>query len=745
MAISGIITAQLASGGGANYDLFLDFKWQRTSFSQANNTSTISWEIVCRDKDILSQFVKDDIPISLTIDNIATNEVLSVKATTLFGKGTQTVASGTRTLTHDADATKSFNVNFSASFRLITTVPLVATISGTFTLDRITRASGLTCTTVNIGAAPTITINPQDSSYKHTLSYGFGDQERGYITGTIAEKTNKVVINDFIWPESFYQVVPSSKSGNGVIYCTTYDKNGAVIGEQTRCNFIANVNESSSSPVFDGGYPIIKDTNSVTKALTGDENKLIRYRSTAKVDIGAKGRNYAAIVRQKVKNGTNYHEEHTSSFVSISFGNVESPLFSFELEDSRGYISKPGRDLSATNSFIEYFLPTCNIGNNKPNTQGRLTVQCSGKWFNSSFGAVNNTITAQYRCKPKDAEWENTESEWKAMNVTISGNSYNATASFVISNFNYLASYEYEARVIDKLSTVKSINYESKSAAIFSWSEEDFEFNVPVKFNAGTTGVTGGGGDISGDLSGYALKTEIPTTLPNPYALTINGQTYDGTRAVTVSAGASGSDLSSGGTINGDLTVTGNLRLKGSGNYGNTLYFGDGSYANISEPSDDVLTVKATTINLNGTVNVNGSPISSGSSGTWTPSLSASAISSYTVRQGWYQRVGNVVTLGFTIKATCYSGYSSTSISISGLPITPKYDASGGGICSGAYVSAGFNFECWVASTAGTITGRVQACNNTSAANLSTSASGLFYNSSGGEITLGGTICYITN
>ena len=438
--------------------------------------------------------------------------------------------------------------------------------------------------------------------------------------------------------------------------------------------------------------------------------------------------------------------------VTISFGNVVSPLFSFELEDSRGFISKPGRDLSATDRFVAYFLPTCSVGNDKPDVQGNLTINARGSWFNSSFGAVDNAITVQYRYKLEHSEWANTEDEWHDMEVSAIGNTYDATVSFVIPNFDYKAGYVYEARVKDKLFTTHSTQYEVKSAALFSWSEQDFEFNIPVKFNAGTEGVTGGGSGSGGnvDLSQYALKTEIPAVLPNPYKLTINGQEYDGTKAVTVDIeGGSGADLSEGGTIDGDLTITGNLRLKGSGNYGNTLYFGDGSYANISEPSDDTLTIKATNINLNGNVSVNGSAIGSsgggGTSGTWTPTLSSSAISSYTVRQGWYQQVGNVVTLGFNIKANCNSGYSSTSISISGLPVTPRYDASGGGMCSGVYVSAGFNFECWVASTGGTITGRVQACNNTSAANLSTSASGLFYRNSGGEITLGGTICYITN
>ena len=50
-------------------------------------------------------------------------------------------------------------------------------------------------------------------------------------------------------------------------------------------------------------------------------------------------------------------------------------------------------------------------------------------------------------------------------------------------------------------------------------------------------------------------------------------------------------------------TIAGNLRLKGSGNYGNYLYFGDGSYAYIAELSDDELTIKADAINVNGTAN----------------------------------------------------------------------------------------------------------------------------------------------
>lgn len=45
-------------------------------------------------------------------------------------------------------------------------------------------------------------------------------------------------------------------------------------------------------------------------------------------------------------------------------------------------------------------------------------------------------------------------------------------------------------------------------------------------------------------------------------------------------------------------TITGNLRLKGSGNYGNILNFGDRDFVHISEPTDDHLEIKGSEINF---------------------------------------------------------------------------------------------------------------------------------------------------
>jgi hypothetical protein len=131
--------------------------------------------------------------------------------------------------------------------------------------------------------------------------------------------------------------------------------------------------------------------------------------------------------------------------------------------------------------------------------------------------------------------------------------------------------------------------------------------------------------------------------------------------------------------------------------------------------------------------------------GTWTPKLKTSAaVSSYSLQSGWYMRVGNVVTVGFNIGASCKSGYNSTAIAIEGLPFTPASNAFGGGVMFGAYVNAGFCFEAWAATTSGEITPRLQPCNNTSAANLQI-ASTAYYPSGASSLTLGGTITYLTN
>lgn len=209
----------------------------------------------------------------------------------------------------------------------------------------------------------------------------------------------------------------------------------------------------------------------------------------------------------------------------------------------------------------------------------------------------------------------------------------------------------------------------------------------------------------SGSYNDLSNKPTIPPayTLPTASTTTLGGVKVDGS-TITINNGVI-SASSSGGSylpLTGG-TITGDLRLKDGSNYGRTLYFGDGSYCYISEPTDDRMLIKATSITTQ-TPNLylRGNNVYFGTDnarlkyGTWTPTISGT--DTYTVRKGWYQKVGNVVTVGWNIAGT-FSSYTSntTMVSITGLPFTSSANlASGGGIVYNCYIPANTFFMGWI-------------------------------------------------
>ena len=648
------------------------------STSTANNTSLVSYKFWISNTSN-NRFTDNDWSWSISIGG----QTIAINKFNFYVypyNVTQTIASGQVTVTHNSDG--SLNMPYSVSIPNVKAsnqyAPPAMSLSGTWALTTIPRASGVTCSTANIGTAPIITISSASSSFTHTLTYTFGSLSDKIVSGT-----SSTTYTSWVLPTSFYAQIPNDTSGVGTITCYTYS--GETHVGTSSCNFTATVNQGISSPTISA---TITDNNPTTRALTGDSSVLVRYYSTAYVSMTATAHNGATLVDQSITNGSTTYETSTATFE-----NVETGVFSLSATDTRGFTTTVGRNLVTANKFVPYVKLTCNIENTKPDASGNMDVRCTGGFFNGSFGAVANTLTVKCRYKNPSG----TYSDWYSMTVTKNGNYYVANTSFTISNFNYQSIYTFECQATDKLATVSSAPNIAKSMPVFHWGENDFVFEVPVTFNAG--------------VNNSATST-----------------------------------TSTDQTINGDLNVTGDLRLKGSGNYGNTLRFGDGNYCYITEPTDDVMTIKANSINLEANnVKVYGNPIPALTTGVWTPTLSSSAVSSYSTQYGWYSKMGQTVSIGFCIKATCRSGYNSTLVTIGGMPFTPMYMCAGGGMCSGAYVSAGFTFQCFVAEVDGSITTRVQACNNTTATNLSTSKSGCWYPSGGGELTISGTITFIAN
>jgi hypothetical protein len=452
--------AQCASGA-------LQFYYEVISRSaNEGGSSTIKWQVDFETQYNASLVVSFD--GTITIDGV---HVYTLK-TGEFGGAKANLISGTTTINHNFTPVKPLSVNFDVAWTRNTSGGLAPegvkqqTISKN--LPHLNIAARALCTDANVGTAPTITIsvptlqNIPQSNLTYTLTYTFGSHG-----GTILEKTTQTTYGGFTFPLSFYAEFPNAKYGVGVITCETY--NGASLLGYSYTEFRALANEASSTPTI---FPTIKDVNSATIALTGDSNTLVRYASNAGIDIGAEARNSATIKSQICANGGKAITTATGTI-----NGVEQAKFTCSATDSRGYTTT----ISLTKPFIEYIKLTCTLGEGLPDTSGNMSVKCSGSYWAGNFGVAANTITVQYRYKANGG----TFSEWRAMSVSTSGNSYTASAD--LAGLDYRTKYIFQARATDKLMTATTDETAKISLPVFHWSEEDFVFEVPVIFKQGAT------------------------------------------------------------------------------------------------------------------------------------------------------------------------------------------------------------------------------------------------------------------
>lgn len=170
MALSGSVSTNAATGDadGRYYTL----SWSATQ-SIANNTSTISWTLSTAGGTV-SYYTERTLWVK--IDGAT---VYSKTAAVNRYKGT--IASGTKTIAHNNNGTRSFTVELQGA---VYYASINCTGSKTFTLDTIARASGLSVSDGTLNAEQTITADRKSSSFTHTLTW-----ECGSYSGTLATKS----------------------------------------------------------------------------------------------------------------------------------------------------------------------------------------------------------------------------------------------------------------------------------------------------------------------------------------------------------------------------------------------------------------------------------------------------------------------------------------------------------------------------------------------------------------------------
>ena len=468
----------------------LRFNWSQSSQSIANNNSVVSWNLqLIASGGSISSSASKSWSVNVNGSNYSGTNTVGI------GSGqTKTLASGSTTVGHNADGTKSFSFSFSQQFDInYSGVGWIGTKSGSGsgTLTTIPRTSSVSSTNANIGENITVTINRASSSFTHTLKYSFSD-----LSGTIATKTGSTSVSWTI-PTSFYAKIPSSRSGWGRIICETYS--GSTLIGSSECRFDVYVKESTNKP---GISATVKDINNTTKALTGDENKLIKYYSTAQFSITSTPKNSATTKSININYNGNNLTGGSGNTWTDQFSNVLTGSFPCSVTDTRGFTSST----TVTKTLINYVKITCALSVSNPTASGSCTLTINGNYFNGSFGSTSNTLTVQYK---KD------NGSWTNATATKNGNTYTATVN--LTGLDYTKAFTFQARATDKLATATTASKTVKSTPIFDWGASDFHFHVPVYIKGENKSIEMGTGPndvyIHNSSSGKYLQLKDDGTL----------------------------------------------------------------------------------------------------------------------------------------------------------------------------------------------------------------------------------------
>ena len=316
-----------------------------------------------------------------------------------------------------------------------------------------------------IGQVATISTEGSETSGAGTYSIEY---EFGSLTGVILDNISSQSVPTTIrWtiPTSFYNEIPdtTSKTGKLISYYHTLG------------NKIVNSTSTFIAKIPDGDAPTITasviTTDALSSQLSGNTSTIINGVSSVKVTMSATPTQGSTIVNQYFYYQRNYYPMAIQNTKTLTGG--YDGVFDFGAIDTR---SRKGTS-RITLTAIDYRRPTISIDDVSISTSGVATINITGTWFNGSFGATANTLTVQYRYKSSSSSsW----GSWTTISSVTknSDGTYSATATK--SGLSYTDTYNFEARVTDKINTVSSKEYTGKSLPVFDWSKDDFNFNVPV-------------------------------------------------------------------------------------------------------------------------------------------------------------------------------------------------------------------------------------------------------------------------
>lgn len=430
MALSGSNSVNIG-----NQYVKLRVVWNATQ-NIANNQSTITASLYL-DLTGASMYVGSRTDSYINIDGL--NLTISAPAINVTDyTGSILLGTVSRTITHNADGTKSLTVTgvWTARATINGTYYATVSVTDTDTLDTIPRASQPTLSndTPTLGDTITIYTHRASSAFTHTLKYTFGTQ-----SGTIT--TN--LPTDYAWtiPLTLANGLPNATSGSGVITCETYEGT-TLIGTRTVA-FTATIPASI--------VPTISAVN-IIEAVAGLAAQFLDYvqnKSKLNVATTASGAYSSTIAQIKVTiESKNYIGAAITSDLLTTSGTVAVTVL---VTDSRGRTAT-----STTNITVRAYQSPLISAFSAYRVNGSGVAADDGTSIaipmNFAIASVNNKNTKAWTLEYRIVG----AASWTAL-ASGSVYSYNATFTDLTGLFSGDNPYEIRLRLTDYFTTIEQI------------------------------------------------------------------------------------------------------------------------------------------------------------------------------------------------------------------------------------------------------------------------------------------------
>lgn len=425
MALSGSVsTSAWTAESGSTWKVVLN--WSATQ-SVANNTSTISWNIK------VSTGSSGYVVVSEIRAKIAGEEVYyrSHDNHTNGYNGTQ-IASGTKTITHNTDGTKSVSMSIEAG---IYNWAINKSGSNTFTLDTIPRASSITsASNKTLGNACSIKWTPNASTFKYKVKFSLGSWNYTTPSFISPASTSEYTYDDYTLPLTVANQLPNATTGTMTAYLYTYDSSGTQIGSAASKTFTVTV-PSSIKPSISSVSATLVNSNSV---INGWGVAVAGY-TKVNVSASASGSYSSTISSFTISGGYSTTQNGTSlAYTGGVISSSGSKTFTVVANDSRGRSSDSQSATAIT--FYAYSKPTVSSFTVARSSSNAKQVVVKANWTFSSVNRKNAATGILYYKKSSNTSW------------TKYGAITKNTSTTLTTEFEETSSYNFKVVVTDSLS-----------------------------------------------------------------------------------------------------------------------------------------------------------------------------------------------------------------------------------------------------------------------------------------------------